>query len=119
MRRVLAVCAAIIVLWTTVSMVAQEPPAYMVAKLTITDQETYGDYRAGFGAVFQQFGGEIVAGSADPTVLEGEWEATNTVIIRFESRAEALAWYNSDDYQDLVRIRQSASTGDFILLDGR
>ena len=119
MRRLFAACAAVIVLWATVSMLAQESPAYMIAKLTITDQETYGEYRAGFGAVFQQFGGEIVAGSADPTVLEGEWEASNTVIIRFESRAEALAWYNSDGYQDLVRIRQSASTGDFILLDGR
>jgi uncharacterized protein (DUF1330 family) len=41
------------------------------------------------------------------------------VIIRFDSRAEALAWYNSDAYQALVRIRQSASTADFILLDGR
>ena len=117
MRRVFAVCVAVMVLWVTVSMLAQEPPAYFIAKLTITDQETMGEYRAGLGAVFQQFGGEVVAADGDPTVLEGEWEGL-TVIIRFESRAEALAWYNSDDYQDLVRIRQSASTGDFILLDG-
>jgi len=117
MRRFFAACAAVIVLWVTVSMLAQEPPAYFIAKLTITDQETMGEYRAGLGAVFQQFGGEVVAADGDPTVLEGEWEGL-TVIIRFESRAEALAWYNSDDYQDLVRIRQSASTGDFILLDG-
>ena len=66
-----------------------------------------------------QYGGEVVAASSDLLVLEGEWEATTTVIIRFDSRAEALAWYNSDAYQALVRIRQSASTADFILLDGR
>ena len=100
-------------------LLAQDPPAYLLAKLTITDQETYGAYRTGFGNVFQQYGGEILAVSTEPTVLEGEWEATTTVLIRFDSRAEALEWYNSDDYQELIRIRQSASSGDFILMDGR
>lgn len=109
----------IVLILTGAVLPAQEPPAYMLAKLTITDQETYGKYRAGFGDVFQQHGGEILAASGEPTVLEGEWEATVTVIIRFESRTEALEWYNSDGYQELVRIRQSASTGDFILIDGR
>ena len=117
MRRVFLL--SVLVLGMSVSSFAQEPPAYIVAKLTITDQETYGEYRAGFGTVFQQFGGQVVAASGNPTVLEGEWEATTTVIIRFESRAEALAWYNSDDYQELIRIRQSASTGELVLLDGR
>ena len=98
---------------------AQEPPAYMIAKLTVTDAAAYNNYRAGFGNVFQQYGGEILAASAEPTVLEGEWEASVTVIIRFDSRTEALEWYNSDGYQELVRIRQSASTGEFILIDGR
>ena len=100
-------------------LLAQEPPAYVLAKITITDQETYGTYRAGVGNSLQQHGGEVLAASAEPRVLEGEWEATVTVILRFESRAGALEWYNSDEYQELVRIRQTASTGDFILMDGR
>ena len=116
MRQVL--CVIILVVVGSV-MFAQEPPAYMLAKLTITDQQTYGNYRAGFASVFQRYGGEILAASGEPTVLEGEWEATITVLIRFDSRDEALGWYNSDDYQELVRIRQSASTGEFILIDGR
>ena len=117
MRRLSFVLAVIVA--TGGVLLAQDPPAYLLAKLTITDQEAYGAYRAGFGNVFQQYGGEILAASAEPTVLEGEWEATITVLIRFDSRTEALEWYNSDGYQELVRIRQSASTGDFILMDGR
>ena len=119
MHRVFVSSVMIAVLWGTVSLLAQDPPAYLLAKLTITAQEAYGAYRSGFGNVFQQYGGEILAVSTDPTVLEGEWEATITVLIRFDSRAEALKWYNSDGYQELVRIRQSASSGDFILMDGR
>ena len=117
MKRVF--CAIMVVMAGGAALFAQEPPAYFLAKLTITDQETYGDYRAGFGDVFQRYGGEILAASGEPTVLEGEWEATITVLIRFDSRSEALEWYNSDGYQELVRIRQSASTGEFILMDGR
>ncbi len=119
MRRILASFAVVALLGGVVSLMAQDPPAYFLVKVTVTDQDAYGEYRAGFGAVFAQYGGEVVAASSDPLVLEGEWEATTTVIIRFDSRAEALAWYHSDAYQALVRIRQSASTADFILLDGR
>jgi len=119
MRKVVVLFAVLAMAWGTRALLAQTPPAYMVVKVTVTDQDTYGEYRAGFGAVFQQYGGEIVAASSDPTVLEGKWDATTTVIIRFASRGEALEWYNSDGYQELVGVRQSASTADFILMDGR
>ncbi|MEE2637026.1 MAG: DUF1330 domain-containing protein [Acidobacteriota bacterium] len=119
MRKVVVLLAVLAMAWGAKALLAQTPPAYMVVKVTVTDQDAYGEYRAGFGAVFQQYDGEIIAASSDPTVLEGEWEATTTVIIRFASRAEALEWYNSDGYQKLIGVRQSASTADFILVDGR
>ena len=119
MRKFFLLSMVIAVLFTTGALMAQDTPAYMVVKVTITDQDAYGAYRAGFGAVFQHYGGAIVAVSSDPTVLEGEWDATTTVVIRFDSRADALEWYNSDAYQELIRMRQEASTADFILMDGR
>jgi uncharacterized protein (DUF1330 family) len=119
MRRVMVVLTACAVLGGAAALLAQDPPAYFVVTVNVTDQDGYGDYRAGFGAVFEQYGGEVVAASSDPTVLEGEWDAGTTVLIRFDSRAEALAWYNSDGYQALIRIRERAATADFILIDGR
>ena len=119
MRRVMVVLTACVVLGGAASLLAQDPPAYFVVTVNVTDQDGYGDYRAGFGAVFEQYGGEVVAASSDPTVLEGEWDAGTTVLIRFDSRAEALARYNSDGYQALIRIRERAATADFILIDGR
>ena len=119
MRWMFVLFAGCAVLGGTALLMAQDPPAYFVVRVNVTDQDAYGEYRAGFGAVFQQYGGQVVAASSDPTVLEGEWETTTTVLIRFDSRAEALAWYNSDGYQELISIRQAASTADFILIDGR
>ena len=63
MRKVVVLFAVLAMAWGTRALLAQTPPAYMVGKVTVTDQDTYGEYRAGFGAVFQQYGGEIVAAS--------------------------------------------------------
>ncbi len=120
MRRILMllVVAVLALSAGALSLLAQEAPAYIIAKVTVTDPDGYAQYGAGFNRVFGQYEGEIVAFSEDPTILEGEWSATRTVIIRFPSKASALEWYESDGYQALVKIRQSASTGDVVLIDG-
>ena len=87
--------------------------------VTITDEDTYAEYRAGFGAILRQYEGELVAADTDPTILEGEWSATLTVLLRFATREQALEWYNSEEYQERVQIRHAASTADLIVIDGR
>jgi|TARA_B100001971_G_scaffold170836_1_gene162990 uncharacterized protein (DUF1330 family) len=117
--RALTLFLVVCVLVCAPSVTAQEPPAYIVATVQIDDRETYQEYAAGFGAILGRYDGEIVAVSDDPTILEGAWPETRTVLIRFASRDEALRWYNSDEYQELARIRWSASTADVIVIDGR
>ena len=119
MGRTLTLLAAVALLTGARSLEAQETPGYIVAKVTITDEDTYRQYLAGFGAILRQYEGQVVAAERDPTILEGEWSATTTVIIRFASRAQALEWYNSEEYQEIVQIRHSASSADLIAIDGR
>jgi uncharacterized protein (DUF1330 family) len=40
------------------------------------------------------------------------------VVIEFDSLERACAWYNSPEYQPLLRLRQSVSEGRFILVEG-
>ena len=102
------------------SLVAQDAPAYIVAAVTINDMDTYRQYQRGFGEILARHQGEIVAISSNPTILEGEWPETLTVLLRFASREQGLGgWYHSDEYQELAMIRRTASTADFILMDGR
>ena len=110
---------AVAILTYEPSLVAQDPPAYIVAAVTINDMDTYRQYQLGFGAILQRYQGELVAISSEPTILEGEWPENLTVLLRFESREQGLEWYNSDDYQELAMIRRAAATADFILMDGR
>ena len=118
MSRVLTLIA-VAVLMCAPALVAQDPPANVIAAVTINDQDTYRQYQRGFGAILRQYEGGIVAISTAPTILEGEWPETLTVLFRFASRVQALEWYNSGEYQELAMIRRAASTADFILMDGR
>ena len=58
--------------------------------------------------------------SADetPLVLEADWSGTRTVILSFCHKEEALAWYNSRDYQELAKFRFDASSGDVVIVEG-
>jgi uncharacterized protein (DUF1330 family) len=40
------------------------------------------------------------------------------VMIEFPSYEKAKAWYNSDEYQAIVGIRQKASTGSAYIVEG-
>ena len=91
---------------------------YVVAQIHIHDREAYARYEAGFMAIFAQYGGEMLAVDEAPVTLEGEWNHTRTVIIRFDHSADARAWYDSDAYQDLARHRWDGSSADIAIVAG-
>lgn len=96
-------------------------PAYLVAKLHVKD---HADYLQRYGmpviAQLQKVGAEVVATSAKPRVLEGEWDANWTVVIRFPSMAVAEEWWASEDYQPLKSLRRDELTnaGTAIFVEG-
>jgi uncharacterized protein (DUF1330 family) len=93
-------------------------PAYVIAKVTISDPNTYANYVNGFMAAFTPFGGKLLSVDEAPEVIEGEWRCTRTVLAEFPSKAVMKAWYASPAYQEVVQHRFAASTADIVLLDG-
>jgi uncharacterized protein (DUF1330 family) len=91
---------------------------YVVAQIRIHDREAYGRYELGFMEIFAQYGGEMLAVDEAPVTLEGQWDHTRTVIIRFASSADARAWYDSDAYQDLAQHRWDGSAADIAIVAG-
>jgi uncharacterized protein (DUF1330 family) len=51
-------------------------------------------------------------------VAEGSWTPKRLVVLEFESLERAKAWYDSLEYADLKKLRQSASKGNLIFADG-
>ena len=94
--------------WTILSV-------YLIAKINIFDRETYAKYEQGFMTIFEKYEGRMLSVDENPTVLEGSWPSTRTVISQFKDREAAMAWYNSDEYQELMQNRLKASEGDIII----
>ena len=92
--------------------------AYIIAKIQIEDRETYAKYGEGFMPIFEKYQGELLSVDETPTVLEGSWPETRTVIARFKDKEAALKWYESEEYQELVQYRLQASTADVIITQG-
>ena len=100
-------------------LLAQERPAYVLTEVTIHDRIGYQEYEAEFMPIVERYGGELIAVTDDPTVLEGLWSEMRVVLIRFETRQDALDWYDSQEYQQLAVIRRATSTGTDLLINGR
>jgi uncharacterized protein (DUF1330 family) len=91
---------------------------YFVAQIKIHDQDEYNKYLDKFDDIFSKFKGEYLAIDESPSLLEGDWNYTKSVLIKFNSKEEFAAWYYSEDYQKILKHRLHAAECDTILLEG-
>lgn len=89
---------------------------YFIAQINIYDREEYQKYLDGYDEVFEKFQGSVEAVDEDPTILEGEWPYARTVVIHFPDEEEAKRWYNSSEYQELVKHRHRSSSANIALI---
>ncbi|MDX8340825.1 DUF1330 domain-containing protein [Draconibacterium sp. IB214405] len=91
---------------------------YFVAQIRINDEVEYQKYIDKSDAIFAKFKGEYLAVDNEPTVLEGNWGYTRTVMIKFESKEDFMDWYTSDEYETIKRFRLNAADCDSLLIKG-
>lgn len=93
-------------------------PGYVIADVTVTDPETYAGYRALTPGTIAAFDGRFLVRGGEHEVIAGGWQPGRLVLLEFDSLARAAAWYDSPAYTDARAIRQSASTGTVVMVDG-
>jgi uncharacterized protein (DUF1330 family) len=91
---------------------------YFVAQIKINNPDEYEKYLERFDDIFSQYKGEYLAIDESPTLLEGDWNYTKSVLIKFNSQQDFEDWYYSDDYQLILKHRLKASKCDTILIEG-
>ena len=90
---------------------------YIIARFKIHDRAGYDRYSENFMQVFEQFDGTMLSVDEEPTVLEGEFDATRSVLMEFPTAAQAMAWVQSPEYQEIAKDRLAASTGHAIMVN--
>jgi uncharacterized protein (DUF1330 family) len=91
---------------------------YFSAQIRINDPAEYDKYLEHFDEIFSKYKGEYLAIDENPVLLEGRWDYTKSVLIRFDRREDFESWYYSDEYQAILKHRLNASDCDTILLEG-
>jgi len=91
---------------------------YFIAQIRIKNEREYQKYTDKAGAVIKRYNGKYLAVDNNPIILEGSWKYTRTVLIAFERKNDFDAWYDSDDYQTILKYRLEAADCDTILVKG-
>ena len=92
--------------------------AYMIGEIEVTDPKAYEEYRRQVDAVNQKYGGKFLARGGRVEVLEGDASAKRMVLLEFPSMEQLLKWYRSPEYAPLIKLRQKASKGRLLAVDG-
>jgi uncharacterized protein (DUF1330 family) len=91
---------------------------YFIANIRIRDEKEYQLYLDEADDIFKRYKGEYLSVDNNPVILEGNWDYTRTVLIKFSSRSDFNAWYNSEAYQKILRHRLNAADCDSLLVEG-
>ena len=95
-------------------------PAYLISEAdTIKDLMAIKEYGGKVPETLVPFDGHyhFIVGGGKPQGLDGE-APQGIVVIAFESAEQVRAWYDSQAYQAIKPLRQSAVKGRMFLVEG-
>jgi uncharacterized protein (DUF1330 family) len=90
---------------------------YWIARVDVDDADAYQRYRELNGKAFAKFGARFIVRGPAGVVAKGTARKHN-VVIEFESYAQAVACYESPEYQAaLVQLKDVGPT-DLVIVEG-
>ena len=92
--------------------------AYIIADVTVTDAEKMAQYREWSTQAMQEHGAEVLVRGGAFEVLEGPWTPSRLVVLKFPSREQAKAFYDSQTYTHARSVREGAGIMRMIVVDG-
>ena len=92
--------------------------AYVIADIDITDPKAYEEYRAKVPAVIAKYGGRYLVRGGKVEPIEGGWQPKRVAVLEIPSLEQALKFYRSEEYAPLITLRQRASHGRIVVVEG-
>lgn len=91
-------------------------PALWIAHVTVTDAQAYAKYAELAGPAIAKHGGHFIARAGRYVQLEGK-ERPRNVVAKFPSVEDAVACYNSPEYQQALDHARGASERELIVVE--
>jgi uncharacterized protein (DUF1330 family) len=92
--------------------------AYLYVDLEVTDPARYEEYRKAVPAVIAAHGGRYLVRGGASQVLEGDVQPKRQVVLEFPDMAALKAFWDSPEYAPLKKLRQQASRGSIVAIEG-
>lgn len=92
--------------------------AYVIAMVNVTDTEKYKNYMAFASQACEEHGGQYLVRGGEREIMEGAFPCDRVVVLKFESRAKARAFYDSATYQEGKKARAGAADFNMLIIDG-
>ncbi len=92
--------------------------AYIIAFLEVSDKDRYAEYTKVTPGIIAQYGGKFIARGGKTETLEGPRGERRVVLLEFPSYEKALAFYQSEEYQQAKAIRTAAAEATLVIVDG-
>jgi uncharacterized protein (DUF1330 family) len=91
--------------------------AYWIARVTVIDPDPYKLYAEAAPEAFKRYNARILARGGRFEQLEGDGRPRN-VVIEFGSFEDAIACYNSEEYQNARAHRLGAGEAEIVIVEG-
>ncbi len=93
------------------------PKGYWIARIDVSDPETYKTYISGAAAAFERYGAKHLVRGGAFTPAQGQ-ARTRNVVIEFPSYQAALDCHHSKEYQEARAYRVAAAAAEIVIVEG-
>ena len=93
-------------------------PGYVIARVEVTDADKYREYAKATPPTIFKYEGKILARGGETITLEGSPNTERVVILEFPTPEKAKAWYHSQEYQTVKKLREGAAKVLLFIIDG-
>ncbi|MBT4514254.1 MAG: DUF1330 domain-containing protein [Chloroflexi bacterium] len=92
--------------------------AYMIVQVEVTDPDGFAEYREKVGPQIAKHGGKYLVRGAEVENLEGDWNPGRLVVFEFPSIDDIRRWYEADEYQPLLALRERTANTTLSIVEG-
>jgi uncharacterized protein (DUF1330 family) len=92
--------------------------AYVVVEIEVTEPTRYETYKQLAPASIRKYGGRYLVRGEPVETLEGKWSPKRFVILKFDSKQQAKAWWGSPEYREAKLLRQACARTEMICVQG-
>ena len=93
-------------------------PGYLIANIDVTDPKKFDEYRKRVMPVIEKFGGRYLVRGGEVHGKEGSLPLHRLVIVEFPTLEAAQRFYDSAEYEPLLKLRLASTRSDLVLAEG-